>query len=64
MRVGRYGDPCKRYISENLKLVDDKAADALYKKLIRFTEKSKPVAPAKRGPSSTLRPATKWPISF
>ena len=50
MRVGRYGDPCKKYIMEGVDLVDDKAAAALHKSLIRFTKRSKPVVPAKGGP--------------
>jgi len=50
MRVGRYGDPCKRWIMEGIDLVDENRQAALHKKLIRFTQRSKPLVPAKEGP--------------
>ena len=48
LRVGRYGDPCKRLIWEQVLLVDDKEAASLQKRLYKFAQNHKPVARAKK----------------
>ena len=50
MRVGRYGDPCRKLIWEQTALINENEQAALHKKLIRFTQRSKPLVPAKEGP--------------
>ena len=44
MRVGRYGDPCDRFIVEGLSLVDDKKQAALTRRLYKFAKNNKPKA--------------------
>ena len=42
MRVGRYGDPCDRFIVEGLNLVDAKKQAELTKRLYKFAKTHKP----------------------
>ena len=53
MRVGRYGDPCHRFIAEGLALVDEKKQAELTRRLYKFAKTRQPKASAKKGPFLT-----------
>ena len=38
MRVGRYGDPARRFCWEGIELVDNKESEALSRRLFRFAK--------------------------